>query len=448
MPIYPYSFQLPPLNVQDIPNNGVAGEFLGISAGGVLDWLPVATTAGDMLKSENLSGLASYPTARTNLGLGTTDTPTFKNLVISTGTIATSAPVTISQTWDALAVAFTAFKVNATSTNSAAASLLADFQVGGVSKAVVLKSGEIRSYKNTTDYAALVPALEVSGFLNSVGTTTKLRFDDGGGAGGGSGLFLGISGVVAWHDRLRTDQTAPDTILLRDGAANTLALRNGAAAQTFNVYGTYTSGTSYERLTLSAPSAANAIIGTNKGSGGGTARGLDFHTDGAARWTISTAGHLLAAADNTYDIGASGANRPRDIYAGGNFVGSGGYLLLGVSGGISKVQLDGRVTNNLTLTNNSQSDFGRLNFGAAADTHPAIARDGAGIKFTGAAAGSTSWIKVPPVAVSALPAAATAGVGARAFVNDASTPVFGSAVTGGGAVAVPVYSTGSAWNVG
>jgi hypothetical protein len=33
-------------------------------------------------------------------------------------------------------------------------------------------------------------------------------------------------------------------------------------------------------------------------------------------------------------------------------------------------------------------------------------------------------------------------------VNDALTPVFGSAVTGGGAVNVPVYSTGSAWNVG
>jgi hypothetical protein len=55
---------------------------------------------------------------------------------------------------------------------------------------------------------------------------------------------------------------------------------------------------------------------------------------------------------------------------------------------------------------------------------------------------------VPPVAVASLPAAATAGAGARAFVNDATSPVFGSAVTGGGAVAVPVYSTGSAWNVG
>jgi hypothetical protein len=89
-----------------------------------------------------------------------------------------------------------------------------------------------------------------------------------------------------------------------------------------------------------------------------------------------------------------------------------------------------------------------MRFGGTTNSFPAIARDGAGIKFTGAAAGSTAWIKVPPVAVSALPLAATAGAGARAFVNDALAPTFGSAVTGGGAVLVPVYSDGSAWNVG
>jgi hypothetical protein len=89
-----------------------------------------------------------------------------------------------------------------------------------------------------------------------------------------------------------------------------------------------------------------------------------------------------------------------------------------------------------------------MRFGGTTDSFPAIARDGAGIKFTGAAAGSTSHIKVPPVAVTSLPAAATAGVGARAFVNDALTPVFGSAVANGGSAKVPVYSDGSAWYVG
>jgi hypothetical protein len=50
--------------------------------------------------------------------------------------------------------------------------------------------------------------------------------------------------------------------------------------------------------------------------------------------------------------------------------------------------------------------------------------------------------------VATLPAAATAGAGARAFVTDALAPVFGSAVAGSGAVGVPVYSNGAAWNVG
>jgi hypothetical protein len=55
---------------------------------------------------------------------------------------------------------------------------------------------------------------------------------------------------------------------------------------------------------------------------------------------------------------------------------------------------------------------------------------------------------VPAVTVSALPAAATAGVGARAFVNDALNPVFGNAVVGSGLSTVPVYSDGTNWNVG
>jgi hypothetical protein len=50
--------------------------------------------------------------------------------------------------------------------------------------------------------------------------------------------------------------------------------------------------------------------------------------------------------------------------------------------------------------------------------------------------------------VATLPAAATAGQGARAFVSDALTPVILTTVTGGGAVNVPVYSDGANWLVG
>ena len=48
--------------------------------------------------------------------------------------------------------------------------------------------------------------------------------------------------------------------------------------------------------------------------------------------------------------------------------------------------------------------------------------------------------------VATLPTAGTAG--RKAFVSNALTPTFGSAVVGGGAITVPVYDTGVAWFVG
>jgi len=57
-------------------------------------------------------------------------------------------------------------------------------------------------------------------------------------------------------------------------------------------------------------------------------------------------------------------------------------------------------------------------------------------------------IKSTNYIVSGLPSAATAGVGARAFVTDALAPVFGSTVAGSGTIPTPVYSDGSVWKVG
>jgi len=51
-----------------------------------------------------------------------------------------------------------------------------------------------------------------------------------------------------------------------------------------------------------------------------------------------------------------------------------------------------------------------------------------------------------PVAVSALPAAGTAG--RRRFVSDANATTFASIVAGGGANVVPVYDDGTNWRIG
>lgn len=50
--------------------------------------------------------------------------------------------------------------------------------------------------------------------------------------------------------------------------------------------------------------------------------------------------------------------------------------------------------------------------------------------------------------VAQLPAAATAGAGARAFVTDATVTTFASTVVGGGANGVPVVSNGTNWIIG
>jgi hypothetical protein len=187
------------------------------------------------------------------------------------------------------------------------------------------------------------------------------------------------------------------------------------------VYGTYTDGSNYERGKIAWES--NVLrIGTEK-AGTGSARALELQTDGVTRLTITAAG--AATFTGAVEVPLAGTF---------NFGTRGMFFWPG--------------TGTLRLTNGSQSDFDRLQLGGTTDSFPAVKRDGAGVSIVGGADGSTAHIKVPGVTVANLPAAATAGAGARSFVTDALAPVFGSAVAGSGAVNVPVYSDGSTWNVG
>jgi hypothetical protein len=119
-----------------------------------------------------------------------------------------------------------------------------------------------------------------------------------------------------------------DVRLFRDAAA-ALALRNGTNAQTLNVYGTYTDAANYSRAQIggfggnaaflsnvagTGSSAPHLYVGT---IGSGT---LQFRTNNADRWAIQAGGTIIANTDNSLDIGAVGANRPRTIYAGTSVV--------------------------------------------------------------------------------------------------------------------------------
>jgi hypothetical protein len=70
-----------------------------------------------------------------------------------------------------------------------------------------------------------------------------------------------------------TTYNTGDINIIRD-AAGVLATRNGTNAQSFGVYGTWTSTTSYERVNVRGKASANFEIGPENGSAGGTLRGL------------------------------------------------------------------------------------------------------------------------------------------------------------------------------
>lgn len=54
-------------------------------------------------------------------------------------------------------------------------------------------------------------------------------------------------------------------------------------------------------------------------AGAGTTDAINLYTGTQVlRWKVNTSGHLLAGADNSYDIGATGATRPRNVFVAGN----------------------------------------------------------------------------------------------------------------------------------
>ena len=106
----------------------------------------------------------------------------------------------------------------------------------------------------------------------------------------GGGFVVSGNRDICWTNAAFNPTAAVDLRLARDDA-NKLALRNGTSAQRLNIYGTYTAADNFERLFAEYNAAGTAFrIGTEKGTAGGTARSLEFQTDGVTRLSISDTG--------------------------------------------------------------------------------------------------------------------------------------------------------------
>jgi len=146
-------------------------------------------------------------------------------------------------------------------------------------------------------------------------TITTVGCPPGTGTIGGSGV---VSQFAYWTN---TSGLGAAPVYVTN--ANTVEQYNGTNVQTFNVYGTYTSATSYERASLAyVPGDTYYELQTQQGSGGGSQRGLCFGVNNSCKWAVDTTTAFKPFNDNTRDIGTSSL-RVRDFYLARNLVMSG-----------------------------------------------------------------------------------------------------------------------------
>jgi hypothetical protein len=183
--------------------------------------------------------------------------------------------------WNNVATTFTGIRYDVQDTASAAGSLLMDLRTSNTSRFSVAKNG-----------AASVHSVAVSN-INGIDGPAEWRLRVSGNIAAtlfSNTMSLPSAGKLAWNGG------SPDLELARD-EANILAQRRGTNAQTFRIYNTFTDASNYERGKIEW--ASNVLrIGTEK-LGSGTARALEFQTDGTTRLTISDTGAVTLNTTNS-----------------------------------------------------------------------------------------------------------------------------------------------------
>jgi hypothetical protein len=120
------------------------------------------------------------------------------------------------------------------------------------------------------------------------------------GTNNGSACAMRSTYALAWTSSANASTGTIDVQLVRD-AANVLALRNALNPQAFLIDNTWTSSTNRETGYLRWASDV-FLVGTEKGTLGGSARSMELQTDGITRLRVDT--------DYQVRVGDQGANAP------------------------------------------------------------------------------------------------------------------------------------------
>lgn len=270
---------------------------LGITGGG-------AISLGGYTLTVPATGTAALLGTANSFTAGQTIAPSSAAtcLTLTGGTVTTSNPlISATQTWNAVGTTFTGLALNVTNTASASGSKLLDLQFGGASKFHVLTnaaSSSVRTYAEVVGngvndhirmgFVASSPSIVFS--TNAGGQKLQLLGDITGSGGAGEVRFSSDS-AVAWTNS--TNGGSPDTYLTRD-AANIIAQRNSTNAQTSRLYGTYTDGSNYTRLSLAATSTTMTIACETAGTG---ADNIDLTLTPAGTGVVQFGTHSALAAE-------------------------------------------------------------------------------------------------------------------------------------------------------
>jgi hypothetical protein len=240
-------------------------------------------------------------------------------LTIGGKTVTASAPVLqATQTWNNAGVTFTGALINITDTQSAAASKLVDWQVGGVSQFSIDKAGSALFGASAgvpfgigLDQTKFSRGIYAQSGANSVylKAASTLVF----GYQHGAGMVLSNNLPLGWSPLGSDASASPDLTLFR-GGAGILEQRNGANAQTQRWYETFIDASNYSRAFVRTSGTAYEFGGEAAGTGTArntfliapTGKEVFFQIATTPYWKINAAGLTPHAVDNGYDLGTSG----------------------------------------------------------------------------------------------------------------------------------------------
>lgn len=151
--------------------------------------------------------------------------------------------------------------------------------------------------------------LHIGTTKNGTGTARVLQIDYGGTTTAAISIPI-TSGSILFGGTISITQDGNALDILSTTSTSTVYNRilNGSGRIDFGVNGSAADSRGTGTLAYSAVVMSVAD------------KALEFGTNFISRWRITNTGHLLGVTDNTYDIGATGATRPRTLYIGTSII--------------------------------------------------------------------------------------------------------------------------------